>query len=160
MPSLSAVGRVAIAKIVFERALHLAWGTGDGEWTTAVPAETGLETALRAEIGRRQATVVSYCVPDSAGAIVLPEGSFTLTTAATRHLYVRTDFSYLEATGAAIREIGLFSATVTAPGLPANQRYFTPDQITDPGTILHLKNYSPIYRFPNTRERFEIVLTF
>lgn len=160
MPNLAAAGRIAIAETLFSQPLHLAWGTGDGVWTSTVPPVSGTETALRAEIGRRQATQVQYVVPDAVGSIVLPEGRFSPSSTPTRSLYIRTDFDFSEATGAAIREVGLFVRTVIQAGLPAGQRYFTPSQVTNPGRLLHLKNFQPIYRFPNNRERFEIVMTF
>jgi hypothetical protein len=103
---------------------------------------------------------VQYVVPDAVGSIVLPEGRFSPSATPTRSLYIRTDFDFSEATGAAIREVGLFVRAVIQAGLPAGQRYFTPSQVTNPGRLLHLKNFQPIYRFPNNRERFEIVMTF
>lgn len=159
MSSLSLAGRLAIAKIIFGSPVHLAWGIGDGAWADDGPTVTGEENGLVSELGRRVATQKSYVVPDSAGAIVLPEGSFTVSVTPTRHLYFRIDFDYAEATGAAIREVGLFINTVTLAGLPAGQKYFTPAQVSDPGQIIHLRNYVPFYRFPSNRERFEIVMT-
>lgn len=160
MSILAAAGRIAIAETIFAQPLHLAWGTGDNAWTATVPPVAGTETALRAEVGRRRATLVQYVVPDAVGAIGLPEGNFSVSETPTRSLYIKTDFDFSEASGAAIREIGLFVRAVTQSGLPAGQEYFTPDQITSPGRLLHLKNFQPIYRFPNNRERFEIVMTF
>jgi len=159
MSSLSLAGRLVIAKFIASQPLHLAWGTGDGAWTTA-PLPAGTETALLTEIGRRTVTQLEYVVPDVAGAIVLAEGSFSISVTPTRHLYLRTDFDFAEATGAAIREIGLFMGSVMVAGLPGGQKYFTPTQVADPGSIIHFANYAPIYRFPNNRERFEIVMTF
>lgn len=160
MSSLSIAGRIAIAELIFSQPVHLAWGIGDGAWTSTVPNETGEEAGLINEVGRRVVTQLAYVVPDAVGAIVLPEGSFTLSATPTRHLYMRTDFDFNEATGAAIREIGVFIRTVTQAGLPALQKYFIPSQIVDPGRLIQLKNYQPIYRFPDNRERFEIVMTF
>lgn len=125
-----------------------------------MPPIAGTETALISEVGRREATLVQYVVPDVVGLIVLPEGNFSPSAVPTRSLYIKTEFDFTEATGQAIREVGLFVRTVTQVGLPSGRRYFTPDQITDPGRLLYLRNYEPIYRFPNNRERFEIVVTF
>lgn len=160
MSSLSIAGRIALTRIIYSQPLHLAWGLGDGAWTSTVPQATGQETALLSEVGRRSPSQIAYVTPDPAGAIVLPEGSYSLSVVPTRHLYIRTDFDFTEASGSAIREIGMFAQTVTQAGLPAGQKYFTPDQVTNPGWLIHLRNYAPIYRFPDTRERFEFVMTF
>jgi hypothetical protein len=160
MPSLSVTGRVALAELIYMNPVHLAWGIGDGVWTSTVPAETGSESGLISEIGRRTVTQIEYVVPDVAGAIVLPTGSFSVSVTPTRYLYFRTDFDFSDAVGAAVREVGLFIRTVTIAGLPEGQKYFTPAQVADPGRLVYLKNYSPIYRLPDTRERFEFVMTF
>lgn len=159
MSILSTSGRIAIAEVIFSRTLHLAWGRGDGAWVNP-PAESGDETQLINEIARRKVTQVSYVVPDPSGVIVLPEGSFSLSIEPTRHVYTKTDFDYSEAIGEAIREIGLFSGTVTQAGLPIGQQYFLPNQITKPGRLIYVKNFEPIPRLPSARERFEIVLSF
>ena len=160
MSSLSISGRIAIAETIRGQALHLAWGVGDGSWSSVVPQETGSETSLQSEVGRRIVTQLAYVEPDLAGAIVLSEGSFSISATPTRHLYLRTDFDYSEASGSSIREIGVFVRTVTQAGLPATQKYFSPAEVADPGRLILLKNYSPIFRLPDTRERFEIVMTF
>ena len=53
----------------------------------------------------------------------------------TNHLFVRVRFDFLDAPGVTIREQGLFVGTVTDEALPDGQRYFTPDELTDAGTI-------------------------
>lgn len=160
MSTLSIAGRVALSEIIFNKPLHLAWGSGDGLWTVNPPTETGLETGLRAEIARRALSQLSYVTPDPIGAILVSNGSFTVSATPTRHLYMRADFGYDEAIGASIREVGLFMGSVMVAGLPAGQKYFLPAQVADPGRMIMLKNYPVIYRFPDNRERFEFVMTF
>lgn len=159
MPALNASGRIALAELVFNSPLHLGWGLGDNAWTSP-PDVTGNEATLQAEVGRRPASQVAFVVPDAAGVIDLPEGKFSVSVAPTRHLYVRTDFQYQEANGYGIREIALFLNTRIQPGLPTGQSYFLPADVLDGGRLLYMRKYAPIYRFPNTRERFEIVLSF
>lgn len=159
MPILTKSGRIVIAESIAARSLHLAWGTGDGAWTTP-PAENPDATALQAEIGRRLPTEVAFVLPDGTGDIVLPSGTFKRSATPTKNLYVRTGFDFAEASSSVIREIGLFSGSTTDTGLPPGQQYFTPGQVTSPGRLLHLENLAPIFRSPAIRESFEIVVSF
>ncbi len=159
MAILTQSGRVAIAESIAARPLHLAWGTGDGDWTDP-PTESVSATALMAEIGRRKASQVQYVVPDEAGTIVLPTGSFTISATPTNHLLITTLFEYADAPSSVIREVGLFVGTTVDPGLPLGQAYFTPAQVVSPGRMLHIENLPPIFRSPALRENFEIVITF
>lgn len=159
MPILTKSGRVVIAESIAARALHLAWGTGDGAWITP-PAENAEATALQNEVGRRIPNLVGFVLPDAAGEIVLPSGSFTASATPTNHLHVRTNFDFGDAPSTVIREIGLFSNTTLVGGLPAGQQYFVPANLATPGRLLHLENIAPIFRSPAIRESFEIVITF
>lgn len=160
MAILPRSGRAAIAKAIKNQTIHLAWGLGDGEWTTP-PAENALATELLDEIGRREAVEVAFVVPDEDGTISIEgAGTFTRTETATNQLYLSFKFDASNAPTAVIREIGVFAGTVTATGLPAGQKYFEPSEITDPGTLLQLENKTPIYRAANTRETFDILITF
>lgn len=160
MPILTKSGRVAIAKTLSEQPLHLAWGVGNGVWTTTVPAEDTEATALISELGRHTATQVAFVVEDAGGAIVLPTGTFSISPTPTNNLYVRAQFDFADAPSSVVREIGLFVGTEVDTGLPPGQQYFTPAQITDPGILLHLEHFQPIYRSPAIRESFEVVITF
>lgn len=159
MPILTKSGRVVIAESVGARPLHLAWGTGDGAWVTP-PSEDVNATELQDEVARRTASEITFVVPDVAGDIVLPTGTFSRSVTPTNHLYVRTSFDFADAASTVIREIGIFSNTETDPGLPAGQKYFTPAEVVSPGRLLHLENLAPIYRSPAIRESFEVVITF
>jgi hypothetical protein len=160
MPILTRSGRVVIAEAIQLRPVHFAWGTGDNAWTTSPPAEDIDATALMNEIGRRTADEVAYVVPDEDGLIVLPSGSFTLSPTPTRHLYCRVRFGFTDAPTSVIRELAIFVGTETDSGLPPGQRYFLPAEITDPGRILHLEHFQPIYRSTVNEESFEVVITF
>lgn len=160
MPILAKSGRVVIAESIAARPVHLAWGTGNGLWTTVVPAEDADATSLMNEVGRRTADEVSYVVPDPAGTIVLPTGSFSPSVTPTNHLYIRARFTFTDAPSSVIRELAAVVGSVPVAGLPAGQRYFTPAQIAQPGRLLHLEHFQPIYRSPAIEESFEIVITF
>ena len=159
MPILTQSGRVAVAESVAARPIHLAWGSGDGLWTTP-PAENSSAVALLNELGRRAVTSVQYVVPDVAGAIILSNGSYSLSTPPTKSLLFTVNFDFVDAPGMVIREVGLFLGSTTDAGLPIGQRYFIPAEVTAPGRLLHLENIAPIFRSPSIRENFEIVLTF
>ena len=159
MITLSIAGRAALATLIKHQPIHLAWGEGDASWSTP-PLEVGTETALMAEVGRRQATEVVAVVEDPAGDIVFSETEkYRRTTGDSRHIYILTDFALEDASGVAISETALFIGTEVDASLPLDQRYFTPDQVTNQGSLLRLENHAPIYRFPNKRERFEVVIT-
>lgn len=160
MPILTVSGRVALASLLKTQPLHVAIGNGDGAWNVP-PEEAGDETGLISPVGYRKATEVSYLVPNSSGDIITPTGvAYSRTITPTRHIYIRTDFDFEDASGETIRESGVFVGLVPLPELPLSQRYFTTSQIVTPGVMLHLANREPFFRFPNTRERFETVITF
>ena len=69
MITLSVAGRVALATLIKNQPIHMAWGEGDASWLTP-PVEVGSETALLSEVGRRQATEVVAVVEDPDGDIV------------------------------------------------------------------------------------------
>lgn len=160
MAILPQTGRAVIADSIINRPIHLAWGVGDGSWTTP-PAEDDAATALTAEVGRRLATEKSFVTPSPTGDIILPNGArFTRSATPTKWLYVRTQFDFADAENSVIREIGLFVGTTLQAGLPEGQQYFTPAQIVSPGRMLHLENKEPITRTITIRESFEIVVAF
>lgn len=154
------LGRTAIAASIKLQPIHLAWGLGDGVWTTP-PDPSVDQPALQNEIGRRTAIEVSYVEPDESGEIVIEgEGRFSRTTDPTNRLYAQFKFDFADASSAVIREIGVFAGTVADPALPPGQMYFTPAQIVEQGFPLLLENKAPIYRSTSTRETFEIVIPF
>jgi len=159
MSILTKSGRVCIAESISLRAIHVAWGTGDGSWITP-PSEDPNATALLAEVARRTADTVAFVVPDVDGAIVLPTGNFSLSGTPTNNLYIKTSFDFADASSTVIREVGIFIGSVMVTGLPGGQRYFPPGDVDDPGRLLHLENIEPIYRSPAIRESFESVITF
>ena len=160
MAILTKAGRTAIAEAIKAEALHLAWGPGDGSWTSA-PSESPDATAVTSEIGRRQVTSAEYVVPDSDGTIEIPGvGLFSISATPTNRLLITTQFDFADAPTAVIRQIGLFVGTTLVSGLPAGQRYFVPSEVATPGRLLQLENRAPIYRNSGTRERFEILIAF
>lgn len=160
MAILPKSGRAAMAAAIKSQSLHLAWGTGDGAWTSP-PSEDVDATSLVAEIGRRELLESAFVTEDPEGEIVIDgAGRFTRTPNQTNNLYMQFRFDFSDATTAVIREIGVFVGTVTNPNLPPGKRYFLPSEIVNPGTLLQIENKAPIYRSPSTRETFEILITF
>lgn len=171
LATLTDTGRAAIAKAMAARPLHLAWGSGDATWDNPDFELPGLKpcTSLVHELGRRTPTSVGFVVPDDAGSIVIPvsvgkdgsvqEARYSLSATPTPYLYVLTHFNYGEASQAVIREMGVFMDTVTKPGLPPGQRYFTPAELDDPGLLLAVQILRPsINRSPSIRQSFEFVV--
>lgn len=170
MAILTASGRTAIAQSIAAQPIHFAWGTGAASWATSTPQEGINANQLTNEVGRRVATSVQYVVPDSEGDVIVPVFNdaagnsvtkrFKLSADPTPHLYMRFNFDFSDASSSTIHELAIFVGTVVADGLPAGQRYFTPSQLTDPGTMLALEHLTEvIIRSPNSRQSFEFVLT-
>jgi hypothetical protein len=168
MAILTQSGRAAMAAALATRPIHLAWGTGDPAWDDAPEPESTLATALVNEIGRRSLTLWQFVVADENGAITVNDVDDPTITQSfspspdnvpTNHLYLLFNFDFMDAPAATIREIGIFLNTVTDPELPPGQRYFTPDQITDPGIMLALERLPFFNRQPSVRQTFEQVIT-
>lgn len=156
---LTTSGRIGLAASVKDRVAHLAWGTGDPTWGNTPPPPPVSSTALVAEIGRRQATSVDYCLPDPAGPIVTPDGRFVVSAQPTHHLYFRFFFEFEEGLGSVIREAAIFLDTVKAQGVPSGRFYLVPADVADPGRLLVIQRSAPIVREITTRQLFEIVVT-
>ena len=157
---LTTSGRIAIATAIKARTAHLAWGSGSTAWGNTPPEPAANSTALVAEVGRRKATQVDYCVPATNGAISVPEGRFDISATPTNNLYFKFHFEFEEAVGSTIREQAIFLDTVLAAGVPAAQFYLTPAQVAQPGTLLVIERRAPIIREITTRQLFEFVVTF
>lgn len=160
MPAKQLDGRILNAELIAALPIHVAWGTGNPAWDTTPETEPDNTTALVAEVGRRQATQVAFVNEDANGAIETPQGNFTLSETPTRHIYVRVIFAFDEAASDHIRELGVFVGTQTSPGLPAGQRYFTPDQIVNRGRMYLLDRSQSFERNGSVRPAFEYVFPF
>ncbi len=158
MAILTHSGRVAMAQSIAIRPIHLAWGSGDANWDTVPVPEPPLATSLLAELGRRSATFVEYLVADAGGALTLGGERFAVSVHPTNLLHMRFDFEFTEAAGADIRELGVFVGTETQTGLPPGQAYFTPGEITNPGTLLALERIPKIVRLITVRQNFDYVI--
>lgn len=157
---LTSSGRIAIATAIKARTAHMAWGSGDPSWGNTPPSPAANSTALLAEVARRKATQVEYCVAATAGAISVPEGRFDITATPTNNLYFKFFFEFEEAVGSTIRETAIFLDTVLAAGVPSGQFYLLPAQVSNPGTLLVIERRAPIIREITTRQLFEFVVTF
>lgn len=172
LATLTNSGRSAIAQAICERTIHIAWGTGDAGWDAVADQQLpGLleRTALFNEVGRRQASVKCYCLPNTQGEIVvpigqMPDGSVDVARYApsvdpTPYLYFRAGYDFGDGASSVIRELGLFMDTQTREGLPPGQLYFTPDEIKAPGRLLAMQILRPsILRSPTIRQTIEFVL--
>lgn len=159
MAVLTTTGRTAVAVAIAARPLHLAWGGGDPSWDENMMPESLESTTLTHELGRVMAVVIGYAVPDPLGPIEVPTGFYRLSETPTNHLLLRCDFGFSDAADHVIRETGLFMDSVIAADLPPGQRYFTPDEVVDPGTLVAIEHFPPIIRSSLSREQFEFVLT-
>ena len=154
-------GRAGMAKSVKNSQLHIAWGTGNPEWTTSDKfTEDPERTELFREIGRRVVDDIQYVVSDDEGLIVTNTGRWTLVDYPTNNLLITAEFDQPDGNGYTIREFGLFLNTVVKEELPIGQRYFLPTDLEDPGELLMLENCVPLIRTGNTRHSCSFVVTF
>jgi hypothetical protein len=161
MAILTNSGRSAIAESIKQREIYLAWGTGSEEWDFVPPTDNLItSTGLINEVGRRICEKTDFVVPDDDGEIITPTGRFSISEEITNNLYFEVRFDFEDAGELFIREVGLFTGTVIAEGVPIGQKYVTPDKIIDPGILLVIERCAPIYRQVMTREEFDFVVTF
>jgi len=77
----------------------------------------------------------------------------------TPFLYLRVNFDFADASNQVVREVGVFLNTTVQEGLPPGQKYFTPDQLANPGRLLAIQRMDPsIARSPAVRQTFDFVL--
>lgn len=157
---LTTSGRIAIATAIKARTAHMAWGSGDPAWGNTPPDPAANSAALVAEIARRKANQVEYCVPAVNGTVSVPEGRFNISATPTNNLYFKFHFEFEDAIGSTIRETAIFLDTVLASGVPTGQFYLLPAEVAQPGTMLVIQRRAPITRQITTRQLFEFVVTF
>ena len=152
-------GRARMAELVYSCPIHLAIGSG-GEGVLAAPDYD--ETALRGEVGRKSLFRGLYVVPDENGVLELPNGKkYSMSVTSTRYLYLQFIFNYGDGDHTAIRELGIFLDTVPKSDLPADQTFFKPHELENPGKLLFLAHLEEAETFnPQKRGMFEIVLSF
>ncbi|QFY43036.1 hypothetical protein F6R98_10750 [Candidatus Methylospira mobilis] len=113
-----------------------------GSYFVPIPPEPYNSTSLIKEVGRRTVDTAAFIVPDSNGAILMPDGSFSVSSKPTNMLFVSARFQFGDAVGEFIGETGVFADTQIVSGLPADQRYFLPAQIQNSGLLLSI-DYRP-----------------
>ena len=161
MAVLQNSGRAALARAIAVQPIYLAWGRGLPAWDAAPePEPTNAETLVD-EIGRRLATAIGFVLPSPNGEIELPDKSrFTAHAEPTKWLHVRWNFDYTDAAGEVVRELGVFVGGAVVDGLPAGQRYFTPDQVATPGALYTMERVTSFTRNGAVRQVQEYILPF
>jgi hypothetical protein len=160
MAVLQTRGRIALARAIAQQPIHLAWGRGLPAWDDAPEPEPTNAAALVDEVGRRLATHVGFVLPDAAGEIEMVSGKYTASAEPTQWVHVRATFDFADAVGEELRELGIFIAAQPVDGLPAGQRYFTPEQIAEAGELYCLERIPVFTRNGAVRQVFEYVLPF
>lgn len=149
----------AVARALKTAGVWVAWGNGDPDWDTTPVAEPSNATALVSELGRRQASTIDYVVPDVGGTIVVPQGTFSVSSTPTDTVYVRCNFSNSEEVGESIREAAVFVGTTLQSGLPPGQDYFPPADVLSHGTMLLLERFAKIDRTIDFSVSLEFVMS-
>lgn len=149
----------AVALAVKQTGVWVAWGRGDPGWDVMPIPEPVNATALTDEAGRRRAQVVEYCTPDAAGSIVVPQGTYAISVAPTKHLYVRCNFANADAVGEEIREGAVFTGATLSPSVPIGQDYFLPADVLTIGQMLMLERFAKITRSVDFSVSLEFVMT-
>jgi hypothetical protein len=158
MATLTKSGRTALAASLKAQPIHLAWGRGDGLWTTA-PEENIQANSLQNEVGRRVMDEILFCEGDEEGLLVTPTGRFSASDEPTNQLYFHCTFDFEDASTETIRELGIFIGTKIHSEIPPGQRYFVPAELSDAGILLVCENTVPLIRTAATREAFSFVVT-
>jgi hypothetical protein len=149
----------AIATAIKQNGVWIAWGNGSAGWdATPVPAPVDA-VALVAEIGRRRAQVIEFVVPDAAGSIIVPQGSYSISATPTSTLYIRSTFANTDAVGQFIREAAVFIGATLNAGLPSGQDYFVPANVSNGGVMLMLERFAKITRTSDFSVALEFVMT-
>ena len=149
-------GRIKMCSLIKASTLHVAWGNGDVAWDTTPEAEPLGATALVAEIGRRAATQVEFCVPDDGGDIITPSGKYSISPSPTQSLFIRANFDFTDSVGETIREAAVFSDGIVSA--PPGTTYFTPGYVSSGGSLLILKRFTAFVRGSDTNETLNFVL--
>ncbi len=171
LATLTNAGRAAFALSLSQQPLHIALAQGLPEWedTEAPLPDTVTMTALTNEMGRRVPNIVGFVVPDEEGGIVISEGldaggsvvttRYRMVSEPTPYLYMQVAYDLTDAPSGTIRQMGIFVGSTVREGLPPGQRFFTPDEIDDPGLLLAVEILQPaIPRNPQVRQAVEFVL--
>ena len=145
LATLTSSGRAGMAQAIAAMPLHFAWGSGLAVWD-ADPVLEDPEGEITIPVGRQ---------PD--GTVVTAR--FRAVLEPTPFLYLRVNFDFADASNQVVREVGIFLNTTIQEGLPPGQKYFTPDQLADPGRLLAIQRMDPsIARSPAVRQTFDFVL--
>lgn len=160
MAILTESGRVSAARYLALQPLHMAWGNGLPDWDTNPSPNDPSQTDIVNEIGRLKATRVQFCLPDPAGEIELPEGTFAIVGTPTKYLMLTFDFEYTSAVGQDIRDLGVFIGTKTTTGIPPETKYLIPSQVAEKGMLLVAERVSKFTRTSNVKQRFIYVIQF
>lgn len=74
MAVLTDSGRAAIAELIKNGPIHMAWGSGSVSWDDTPVDESTAATSLLNEIGRRNVAQATFCTPSDTGGLVVPDG--------------------------------------------------------------------------------------
>ena len=163
MPVLQQQGRIALAKAISSRTIHIAWGRGDPAWDAAPVPEPVGAAALVDEIGRRLVTDISFVQPDPNGEIELPNGDTYAPSpgnAPTSWVLLRATFGFADAQGETVREVGVFLDSEISPAAPPGQRWVLAADVLAAGDLYTLERRHGEFRSGSVRGVEEIILPF
>lgn len=125
------------------------------------PEPSVAATALVNFLGLLEVTNKAYVEPDTEGLLSTGDGEkWTESVTPTPYIYVEAAYDYADESSAVIRELGVYADVTLDGGLPSEQTYFPPADISDMGTILNVENIAPLTRSISNRGIFSIVLRF
>jgi len=153
------ISSAAVAFAIKAGALHVAWGRGLIAWDTTPVDPLPSAVALVDEVGRRAVSLVEFCIPDVAGAIIVANGRFFYFNYENRYLHVIATFDNADAVGEDIREAAVYVGTVVDPLVPPSQYYFQQADLDSAGVLLLLERFSKITRTVDFSTSLEFVMT-
>ena len=150
--------RTFMAEAIAAKDIYLAWGRGDGSWTTP-PAESRTKKTLVDAVGFRQVARAIYVTPDSSGDIIMSSGAFSISSTPTNHLYVEFRFDFADGQGETLREAMVYIGTTVDSSVPVGKKYLSPSEVTDVGRAALLEHFEPRQRSVGTRSTYEYVIS-
>jgi len=123
---------------------YIAWGIGDGAWTSA-PEPDQTATTLVGHLGHFKATA-QFVVPDVAGVLISANGDkWTVSGSPTRFIFVSSDYDYTDEDTAVIREIAIYTDATPAGGHESDN-YLPVANLSVLGQLWTIENIAPLTR--------------
>lgn len=132
--------------------------TPGSSYTLILRVKDNNQTTLVRELGRRQATVKEYVIPDNAGPVSINGENWTAVNYPTRYLHLSFRFTDTENLNTTIYQVAAFVGTTRAAGVPSGQEFLLPAQVLSPGLAYFMDYIPPTVRNVGHAESFDYII--